>query len=355
MSQDDFSEKVGLPPGTVVHTGRERTERVTISIMEFSEGQLREYEADSLDDCSPPVKDKITKWVHVKGVHDVEIVKKICELYNVHPLIIEDIPSVGQRPKLEEFVSGVYIVLRSYDIDERTNDITSEQVSIVFGDHFILSFQESAIDLFNNIRQRARTPGGRIRYAGSDYLTYTLLDLIVDKYFIVLEQVGDIIEDLEDDLIRDATVDMLNRIYSLKRGLLSFRRDIWPLREVVMRIQRDLPLRVKDDNKVYLSDLYDHVIRATDHVETYRESITGMLDIYLSRVSNKMNEVMKVLTVISTIFIPLTLMASIYGMNWPGMPEFTSYPDFYGYPIFIFLMIITAVVMFAYFKKIDWI
>ncbi len=352
MSQDDLSEKVGLPPGTVIHTGREREEKVTISIMEFSEGQLREYEADSLDDCSPPVTDKITKWVHVKGVHDVEIVQKICDYYKVHPLIVEDIPSVGQRPKLEEIATGVYIVLRSYDIDEQTNEIESEQVSIVFGPSFILSFQESAIDLFGSIRQRARSPGGRIRLGGSDYLAYTLLDLLVDKYFVVLEHIGDIIEDLEDDLIEDATVDMLNRIYSLKRGLLAFRRDIWPLRQVVLRLQRDIPLHVKDDNQVYLSDLYDHVIRATDHVETYRESITGMLDIYLSRISNKMNEVMKVLTVISTIFIPLTLMASIYGMNWPGMPEF-EVP--YGYPTFMVLMIAVAIILFAYFRKIDWI
>jgi magnesium transporter len=352
MSLDDIGEKVGLPPGTVIHTGRERTEEVTISVMEFSEGQVREYEADSIDDCSPPITDKITKWVHVKGVHDVEIVQKICDFYKVHPLVIEDIPSVGQRPKLEIMLSGIYIVLRSYDMTEQSDDIQSEQVSIVFGKSFILSFQESATDIFGTIRQRARTPGGRIRLGGSDYLTYTLLDLLVDKYFVVLERVGDIIEDLEDDLIKDATVDMLNRIYALKRSLLAFRRDIWPLRQVVLRLQRDVPLHVKEDNQVYLSDLYDHVIRATDHVETYRESITGMLDIYLSRISNKMNEVMKVLTVISTIFIPLTLMASIYGMNWPGMPEF-SFP--YGYPTFMVLMVAIAVILFAYFKRIDWI
>jgi magnesium transporter len=352
MALDDISEKVGLPPGTVIHTGKERTEKVTISIMEFSEGQLREYEADCLEDCMPPMNEKITKWVHIKGVHDIDVVQKICDFYKIHPIIIEDIPSVGQRPKLEVMLSGVYIVLRSYDIAEVNNDIQSEQVSIVFGPGFILSFQESAIDLFGAIRQRARSPGGRIRLGGSDYISYTLLDLLVDKYFVVLEHVGDIIEALEDDLIEDATADMLNRIYTLKRSLLAFRRDIWPLRQVVQRLQRDIPLHVKEENQVYLSDLYDHVIRATDHIETYRESITGMLDIYLSRISNKLNEVMKVLTVISTIFIPLTLMASIYGMNWPGMPEF-NFP--YGYPVFMIIMFTIAATLFAYFKRIDWI
>jgi magnesium transporter len=352
MSLDEISDKVGLPPGTVIHTGKERKEKVTISIIEFSNGQLREYQADSVDDCSPPAAEGITKWVHVNGVHDVEIVQKICDFYKVHPLIIEDIPSVGQRPKLEIMASGVYIVLRNYSLEMTDNEIQSEQVSIVIGKNYILSFQESAIDIFTQIRNRARTVGSGIRFGSSDYLVYTLLDLIVDKYFVILEHVGDDIEDLEDELIEVGSIGMLNRIYSLKRLLLDFRRNIWPLREVVLKVQRDIPALVKEDTQVFLRDLYDHVIRVTDHVETYRESMTGMLDIYLSKASNRMNEVMKVLTVISTIFIPLTLMASIYGMNWPGMPEF-DIP--YGYPVFMLAMFLVAVTLFLYFKRIDWI
>jgi magnesium transporter len=352
MSLDDIGEKVGLPPGTVVHTGKERQEKVTISVIEFSDGQLREYQADSIGDCSPPSQENITKWVHVNGVHDVEIVQKICELYKVHPLFIEDIPSVGQRPKLEVMASDAYLVIRDYSIDPLEKGIQSEQVSIILGKNYVLSFQESAMDLFAKVRDRARTAGSRIRFGSSDYLVYTLLDLVVDKYFVLLEKEGDDIEDLEDELIEIGSEDMLNRIYVIKRFLLDFRRNIWPLREVVMRIQRDIAVLVKEDTQVFLRDLYDHVIRVTDHIETYRESVTGMLDIYLSKASNRMNEVMKVLTVISTIFIPMTLMASIYGMNWPWIPEFQFQ---YGYPVFMVVMLFVAVILFFYFRRIEWI
>ena len=354
MSQDDISEKIGLPPGTVVHTGVDRVEEVIIKIMEFSNGQMREYFADSLDDCSPPLDKKAIKWVHVRGVHDTDIVKKVCEYYELHPLVIEDIPSVGQRPKFEAMPKSVYIVLREYDIVPEDIQLHSEQVSIVFGDNFVLSFQETSDDIFEQIRIRARRSGSRIRSSGPDYLAYTILDLLVDKYFVVLERIGDLIEDLEDDLIEQATTDMLNRIYKIKRDLLSFRRHIWPLREVVLKLQRHAPSLVKENTQVFLRDLYDHVIRVTDHVETYRESITGMLDIYLSSVSNKMNQVMKVLTVVSTIFIPLTLMASIYGMNWQWIPEI-AFLGPAGYPVFLTAMFMVTIFLVMYFRRIDWI
>lgn len=348
-----MAEKVGLPPGTVVHTGIDRAEKVTISVMEFADSQMREYIADSLDDCSPPLDLNATKWVHMRGVHDIEMVKAISEYYKLHPLVVEDIPSVGQRPKFEAMPKSVYIVLREYDYHQEDGQLHSEQVSIVFGKNFVLSFQESSDDLFESIRIRARRLGSRIRSAGSDYLAYTILDLLVDKYFVVLERIGDMIEDLEDALIGQATTDMLNRIYRIKRDLLSFRRHIWPLREVVLKMQRDASTYVKQETHIFLRDLYDHVIRVTDHVETYRESISGMLDIYLSSINNKMNEVMKVLTVVSTIFIPLTLMASIYGMNWQVIPEI-EFLGVSGYPVFLSAMLIVTAILIGYFRRIDW-
>ena len=354
MNRDDMTEKVGLPPGTIVHTGIDRTEAVTISIMEFSDGQMREYIADCIDDCSPPPSLNITKWVHVCGVHDVDTVSKVCEFYGLHPLVIEDIPSVGQRPKLEIMPKSVYIVLRSYDITKDVDRFHSEQVSIAFGENFVLSFQESPVDIFGPIRERARTQDSRIRTEGPDYIVYTILDLLIDKYFVVLERMGDLIEDLEDDLIEQASSDILNRIYRVKRSLLAFRRHIWPLREVVFKMQRDTHQYVDQNMQVFLRDLYDHVIRVTDHVETFRESITGMLDIYLSSVSNKMNSVMKVLTVISTIFIPLTLMASIYGMNWQLIPEIVILGDA-GYPVFLLAMLTVTTCLVVYFRRINWI
>ncbi len=350
MTQEEKKDKYGLAPGTVIHTGIERFEEVKIFITEFCDGQIREYEADSIDDCCPPPKEGIVKWVHVMGVHDVNIVEQICNYYQVHPLVIEDIPSVGQRPKIESMPSGVYIVLREYDILEEA--FHSEQVSIFFGKGFILSFQETATDIFDAIRMRVRQPGGRIRQGHVDYIAYALMDLIVDKYFQVLEYIGDQIEDLEDILVEEGTSEILGDIYQIKRILVTFRRDIWPLRQVVLKFQRDLPMHVHDETLVFLSDLYDHVIRVTDHVETYRESITGMIDIYLSRMSNKMNEVMQVLTVISVIFIPLTLMASIYGMNWKWMPELDFY---YGYPVFLVAMLIVTIILLVYFRRREWI
>jgi magnesium transporter len=347
MSQDDFSEKVGLPPGTVVHTGEERAEEVIIKIMEFHQGQMREYIADTIDDCRPPIPEDALKWVHVVGVHDVELVQRVCSFYEIHPLIVEDIPSVGQRPKIEGISSGVYIVLRAYDMELESDTITSEQVSIVFGKGFVLSFQESPKGIFEPIRERARRPKEQIRTSGSDYLTYALLDLIVDRYFIVLERVGDIIEDLEDALIERGDRNILNQIYHIKRSLLVFRRHIWPLREVALKLQRDFPAQVENTTHVYLRDLYDHVIRVTDLVETYRESITGMLDIYLSSVSNRMNEVMKVLTVASTIVIPLMLMASLYGMNWPWFNG--------GDYIVLAINVALTFVLLAGFRRLKWI
>jgi len=264
--------------------------------------------------------------------------------------VIEDIPSVGQRPKIESMSTGVYTVLRKYDVIG--DGVHSEQVSIVFGEGYLISFQETSVDIFDPIRIRVRQPGGRIRNGNPDYLAYALLDLIVDKYFVVLEYIGDRIEDLEDDLIEKGSAEMLTEIYKLKRILLAFRRHIWPLRQVVLKLQRDVQMHVKEETQIFLRDLYDHVIRVTDHVETYRESITGMLDIYLSRVSNKMNEVMQVLTVISVIFIPLTLMASIYGMNWQWIPELEFY---YGYPVFMAIMFIVGLTLLAYFRRIGWV
>jgi magnesium transporter len=353
MGPDDIVEKVGLPPGTVVHTGVDRTDVITINIMEFAAGQMREYIADSMDDCSPPLDEKVNKWVHVRGVHDVEIVKQVCDYYKLHPLVVEDIPSVGQRPKLEVMPKSIYIVLRQYSFIPEQALFNSEQVTVVYGKNFVLSFQESSEDLFGPIRDRARLAGSRIRTCGPDYLAYTLLDLIVDQYFVVLEKFGDLIEDIEDELIAEATSDILNRIYRIKRSLLYFRRHIWPLREVVLKMQRQTSF-VQEETQVFLRDLYDHVIRITDHVETYREAITGMLDIYLSSINNRMNEVMKVLTVVSAIFIPLTLAASIYGMNFKWIPEIDLLGDA-GYPIFLVAMALLTSILVGYFRKIKWI
>ncbi|MDF1539852.1 MAG: magnesium/cobalt transporter CorA, partial [Candidatus Thorarchaeota archaeon] len=272
--------------------------------------------------------------------------------FGVHPVIIEDLSSTEQRPRLELVEGILFIVLRNFSYENGTDTIRSEQISFILGDGFLLSFQESSHDLFGAVKKRLTQHGTRIRATKTDYLTYALLDLLVDHYFVVLEKIGDIIEDLEDALVKQPSSSMLARIYQLKRNLIVFRRFVWPLREVVFRLSRESPLLVQDTTQIYLRDLYDHVIRVTDHLETYRESLTGMLDIYLSSVSNRMNEVMKVLTVISTIFIPLTLMASIYGMNFVDMPELQVS---FGYPILLLAMTVIGLILLLYFHRKEWI
>jgi magnesium transporter len=344
--------KLGLPPGTPVHTGVDRTEPVTIDIVAYNAEQMREYIADCIDDASPPHEVVTVKWIHVMGVHDIDIIQKLGEFYDLHPLILEDIPSIGQRPKIELLQNGIYMVLRTFDYHPERHKATSEQVSVILGDQFVVSFQETSKNLFEPVKMRLRAHGSIIQNNGPDYLAYTLLDLIVDKYFYVLEELGEEIEQLEDELVSEATYDMLNRIYRLKRVVIALRRYIWPLREVAFRLSREAPAIIQESTQVYMRDLYDHVIRVADLIETYRETTTGMLEIYLSSVSNRMNEVMQLLTVISTIFIPLTLMTSIYGMNWPWMPEL-EYE--YGYPIFMLIMIFISVVLLGLFRKKGWI
>ena len=243
-------------------------------------------------------------------------------------------------------------MVRPFSFNKEEERLKSEQLSIVFGKEFVMTFQESDANMFEPIEKRTRQALGRLRTGTADYLMYTILDLVVDRYFVVLEQLGDEIETLEDELVRVASSDMLHEIYRLKRNIMFMRRHVWPLRKVVFQLNRDDAHLIHETTQVYLRDLYDHVIRITDLLETYRESLTAMVDIYLSSMSNKMNEVMQVLAVVSTIFIPLTLMASIYGMNFPNMPELT-WP--YGYPLFLFGMIAIGITLGIYFRRIEWI
>ncbi|MFX1441246.1 MAG: CorA family divalent cation transporter, partial [Promethearchaeota archaeon] len=225
----DGTSKAGLPPGTPVHTGIERTEKVTVEIVEYNEEQMSEYTADCMQDCDPPHDSVKVKWIHVNGVHDLDIINYIGNAYEIHPLILEDIPSVGQRPKVEVLQNKVYLVLRVFDIVGEDRHVVSEQLSIILGKNILLSFQESSEDIFKAIRDRLRRPTGRIRKDGPDYLAYALVDVVVDDYFRVLEEVGEQIERLEDELIEEADSEVLSRIYRLKRTVIALRRYIWPL------------------------------------------------------------------------------------------------------------------------------
>jgi magnesium transporter len=344
-------KRAGLPPGTLVHVGPARTERVRIRVIDYGEGPLEEKELANIEDCFAFRDTPTITWINVDGVHLVEVVEKIGRHFGLHPLILEDVVNTHQRPKLEDYDNHLFIVLKMLSYDESHDAVRSEQVSLVLGKNFVISFQETEGDVFDPIRERIRNGKGRIRKMGADYLAYALVDAIVDHYFIILEKLGEKIEALEEEMVGDPDHDTLMRAHRLKREMLVLRKSVWPLREVVSRLERGESPLIRKPTYVFLRDVYDHTIQVIDTIETYRDMLSGLLDLYLSTVSNKMNAVMKVLTIIATIFIPLTFVAGIYGMNFEFMPELHWH---WGYPIVLAGMLFIGLVMLFFFRKKKW-
>jgi magnesium transporter len=345
------SKKVGLPPGTLVHIGEKKMDKPRITIIDYDESQFQEIEASTIEECFP-VKDKPTvTWINIDGIHQVEILEKIGDCFGLHPLVLEDILNTGQRPKVEDFGDYIFIALKMFHSEDKNNEIAEEQLSLILGPKFVISFQEVVGDVFDPIRERIRSARGRIRKMGADYLAHALLDSVVDNYFVVLEKLGEKIEFLEEELVTNPTTDTLQIIHDLKREMIFLRKSVWPLREVVSILERGESALIQESTAIYLRDVYDHTIQVIDTVETFRDIISGMLDIYLSSVSNRMNEVMKVLTIIATIFIPLTLIAGIYGMNFQYMPELGWR---WGYPMVWLVMLAIVALMAVYFRRKRW-
>ncbi len=346
------SNKSGLPPGTLVHIGEKKTEKVRITILDYDETQLEEKEVKTIEECFP-FKDKpTTTWINIEGLHEIDIIEKIGNHFSLHPLLLEDIVNTEQRPKMEDYGEHIFIVLKMLSHDDKANQIKSEQVSLVLGSNYIISFQEGIEgDVFETVRERIRNGKGRIRKMGADYLAYSLMDAIVDHYFFILEKLGERIEDIEDELVTNPSQETLRTIHHLKREMISLRKSVWPLREVLGCLERGESSLIQITTRVYLRDVYDHTIQIIDTMETYRDTLSGILDIYLSSISNRMNEIMKVLTIIATIFIPLTFIVGIYGMNFEHMPELKWRV---GYFIVWGIMAIVALGMLFYFRKRKW-
>jgi magnesium transporter len=346
------SKTIGLSPGALVHIGKKKIEKVRIRLIDYDEAQLQEKEPRSIEECFPFKDLPTVTWVNVDGLHDIKIMEKIGKHFNLHPLVLEDILNTEQRPKIEDFDDYLFIVLKMLYCDESEDEIRAEQISIILGSNFVLSFQERVGDIFNPLRERIRNAKGRVRKMGPDYLAYCLLDAIVDNYFVVLEKLGEQIEGMEEELVTNPTPETLQRIHNLKMEMIFLRKSVWPLREVVSRLERGESELIKDATGIYLRDVYDHTIQVIDTIETYRDMLSGMLDIYLSSISNRMNQVMKVLTIIATIFIPLTFVAGIYGMNFEYMPELKWH---WFYPkAFWLVMLGVAGVMLVYFRRKRW-
>ncbi len=343
--------KVGLPPGTLVHVGEKRAERVRITVSDYDETHFDERRVESVEEAFGFKDTPTVTWINIDGVHDLDLIERLGTHYGVHALVLEDIVNTGQRPKTDDLDDYLFVVLKMLYRGTENNDVQSEQVSLILGNNLVISFQEQQGDVFDPIRDRLRTCKGRIRKMGADYLAYALVDAITDNYFVVIETLADRVEGLEEELITDPTPATLHAINTLKREVLFLRKSVWPLREVIAGLERGESPLLSEPTRIYFRDVYDHTIQVIDTIETLRDMLSGMLDIYLSSISNKMNEVMKALTITATIFIPLTFIAGIYGMNFEHMPELGWR---WAYPALLLVMASIGVLMLVYFKKKRW-
>ncbi len=345
------SKKAGLSPGVLIHTGEQKMEKATISIINYDRETLIEKELRSVEETyrhkdSPPVT-----WININGLHNVELIEKVGQHFDIHPLTLEDIVSTGQRPKVEDFENYLFVVLKMLTFDEQAAHISSEQISLILGEHYLFSFQEQKGDVFDPVRQRIRSAKGRIRRSGCDYLAYALTDAVVDHYFVVLEKLGEKIEALEEDLLKEPTTATLETTHKLKREMIYFRKQVWPLREVLNSLVKNPSNLIEETTQVFLRDVYDHTIQVIDSIDSLRDVLSGLHDLYLSTISNRMNEVMKVLTIMATIFIPLTFIAGIYGMNFEYMPELKWK---WSYPLLWVLLVAVFGFMLMWFKRKKW-
>jgi magnesium transporter len=344
------SDKAGLPPGALIHIGERHAEEAKIVLCEYDESHLQEKEIHTLEGALPPADRKAVTWVHIDGLQDVHLLEQMGNVFDLHPLTLEDILNTEQRPKSEDHADYLFIVLRLFN-EDAGGGLIAEQVSIVFGPNWLISLQEKEGRLFDPIRERLRNEKGRLRKAGADYLAHALLDTIVDGYFVILDKLGEKIENLEEALVGRPSPETLLAIQALKREMIFLRKSVWPLREMIGALGRsDSPL-IREPSVIYFRDVYDHAVQVIDTIESYRDMLSGMLDIYLSSISNRMNEIMKVLTIIATVFMPLTFLAGVYGMNFKHMPEL-EWP--WGYFSLWGVMIVIAVFMLIAFRRKKW-
>ena len=346
------SKKAGLPPGTLVYVGDKGLDPIRITYMDYDEHNFHEEQVKKIEDCFAFKTTPTVSWINIDGIHDIPLMEKLGKHYEIHPLVLEDILHTAQRPKYGEFDNYLFVVLNMLSYNQETRAVESEQVSFIIGPNYVISFQERVGDVFDEIRQRIRNAKGRIRKAAADYLAYSLIDAIVDNYFAILERIGEKIESVEEELVGNPSEKTLRQIHSIKREMISLRKSIWPLREVISDLQRSESPIMQATTGIYLRDVYDHTVHCIDIMEMHRDVISGMLDIYLSSISNRLNEVMKLLTIIATIFIPLTFLVGWYGMNFKDMPELTWR---WGYPMVILVAVAMVVSMLVFFRRKQWI
>jgi len=352
-----FSTRAGMEPGAMVFVGDRKTEKTRIKVITYDEIRYEEKEVESIEACLPSRDSLALTWISVIGLHDTDVIERLGQHFNVHPLILADIAHTGHRPKIEETDQYVFVALKMIYTESPEGDVYTEQLNLVFGDRFVISFQERENRVFDQVRERLEKTVPRSRFLGADYLAYALVDAVVDQYFTILERLGEQIESVEDELVIRPGRESLTAIHDMKRQLILMRKRVWPLREVVGSLERTESKLTHDYTRVYVRDLYEHVIQVIDTIETFREMASGLLDIYLSSISNRMNEVMKMLTIIATIFIPLGFLAGVYGMNFNteaspfNMPELNAK---YGYVGFWLAAVAVGGGLLLFFRRKRW-
>ena len=342
---------MGEAPGTLIDVRGQADKKSVYRYIGYHGKYFKEISCDNIDESFDHNENGIVNWINIDGIPDSRTLEKLGNKLKLHPLILEDINTTRQRAKIEDYEDCIFIVLKMLELQENGDEFHSQQISIIMKNDTVLSFTEKDSKVFDNVRERIRNEKSSIRNNGGDYLIYALVDAVVDSYFVLLEQVGDVTDVVEEELMNDPEKSILQKIYKLKRELMFLRNSIWPLREVVGRMVRCEYSLFSQNTSVYLRDVYDHIIQIIDTLETYQDIMTNMLDTYLSSISNKTNDVMKILTIFSTIFIPLTFLAGIYGMNFSNIPELSWR---YGYIIFWIVSICIIITMLRFFKKKKW-
>jgi magnesium transporter len=345
------AKEIGLPPGSLIHVGEIKTENPVISTVNYGPDFFEARTDLNVEETTKFKETPIVCWINLSGIHDITILKQIGQSFDIHPLALEDILNTQHRPKLEEFDDYCLIILKMLTFNDETQTINVEQISMLLKQQYLLSFQEYDGNIFDGVKGRLERSNGRIRQRGPAYLAYALLDSVVDSYFHILEKIGDKLVILEERLINNQDRAILAEIHHYKKELMSIRKAIWPLSEVVNALYKNESPLIGEDTQVFLRDVYDHTIQALDTVEIFRDTITGLQDLYMSSVSNRMNEIMKVLTIIASIFIPLTFIAGIYGMNFEYIPELKWR---WGYFAVWGLMIGCVAGMVTYFRNKRW-
>lgn len=345
------SVKTGLPPGSLVHLGEVKTVHPTITLMEYDAGAIAERSFASIEESRAYSPTHAVVWLNVYGLQDAEIMSEIGSRFSLHPLVIEDILNTSQRPKVDDYGDYLYVVARAVQFDAEAIDVTTEQISMVIGRQFVLTFQERQSGLFDPVRQRLRANKSPMRSLGHDYLAYELLDALVDRYFLVLESISDRADELEDRVLHQATPALLARINHFKRETLDLRRAVWPLREVINQLIRSDTRFFLSQTQPYLRDVYDHTVHVIESLDALRDLIADMLDVYLSSVSNRLNVEVRLLTVITIIFMPATLISGIFGMNFHTMPLLDRLDGFWTA---IGMMAVVAATMSAIFWRRNW-